>query len=129
MRNPGTGACGRGIRESKIVHGPQHTNFLIFCKILSSGSAHIGLLDLTATKVIDSPDAWPGYRNPVRYGTLEEFGITDPEALAWHPMPAIPPRTYAGETLDEDQDGPGPLTIAEAKAGLALGLSVPEAAI
>jgi len=65
----------------------------------------------------------------VRYGTLQEFGITDPDALPWRPMPAIPTSSSADEARDEDQDGPGPLTIAEAKAGLALGLGVPETAI
>src|ERR1017187_8044631 len=36
---------------------------------------------------IDVPDAWHGQRNPVRYSTLEEFGITDPTTLTWQPMP------------------------------------------
>lgn len=77
---------------------------------------------------IDSANAWPGLRNPVRYGTLEEFGVADPDALTWHPMP--PPKTWqSGEARDEDGEGFGPLTIAEAKAGLALGLGVPESAI
>lgn len=79
---------------------------------------------------IDVPNAWPGLRNPVKYGTLEEFGITDPTALTWHPMPAPSAKPSAsGEVKDEDQDGFGPLTIPEAKAGLALGLGVPESAI
>jgi hypothetical protein len=82
----------------------------------------------------DWPNSWPGLRNPVRYGHLEEFGITDPESLHWHPMPkpsgAKPAARFAADQeQDEDADGFGPLTIAEAKAGLALGLGVPEAAI
>ena len=33
------------------------------------------------------PDSWPkGYRNPVRYSTLEEISI-DPAKLEWKPMP------------------------------------------
>ena len=73
-------------------------------------------------------------RNPVRYSELEEFGISDPEALTWIPMPAVPklaaaPPGSVEQASDEDQDGPGPLTIAEAKAGLSLGLGVPETAI
>jgi hypothetical protein len=77
---------------------------------------------------IDWPNAWGGNRNPVRYGTLEEFGITDPEALEWLPMKrGLPDRP---ETLPPDEDDScGPLTIAEAKAGLSLGLGVPETAI
>jgi hypothetical protein len=80
---------------------------------------------------IDWPDAWPGLRNPVRYGNLEEFGITDPDSLTWHPMPTSPvPRNEdTGPSEDEGQDGFGPLTMAEAKAGLALGLGIPESAI
>lgn len=75
----------------------------------------------------DWPDAWPGLRNPVRYGNLEEFGITKPDDLTWHPMPAKSASAVA--SVDEDEDGFGPLTIAEAKAGLALGLGVPETAV
>ena len=79
---------------------------------------------------IDSPKAWPGLRNPVRYSNLEEFGIADPDALEWHPMPnALQATSILTPGQDEDQDGPGPLTMAEAKAGLALGLGVPESAI
>ncbi len=80
---------------------------------------------------LDKPNAWPGLRNPVRYGSLEEFGITDPDDLIWYPMPERPPGkpSSASASLDEDKDGFGPLTITEAKAGLALGLGVPETAV
>ena len=78
---------------------------------------------------IDSLNAWPGLRNPVRYGALEDFGISDPDALTWHPMPEARTGGRTGEVQDEDKDGFGPLTIPEAKAGLALGLGVPESAI
>jgi hypothetical protein len=79
---------------------------------------------------IDVPDAWPGLRNPVRYGNLEEFGIAAPDSLTWRPMPtSFAPRQATSTSEDEDRDGFGPLTIAEAKAGLALGLGVPESAI
>jgi len=80
---------------------------------------------------IDHPNAWPGLRNPVRYGTLEEFGVTDPTTLTWQPMPpitAVMPLS-SQKTEDEDKNVFGPLTIQEAKAGLALGLGVPETAI
>ena len=83
---------------------------------------------------ISYPDAWPGLRNPVRYGNLAEFGVDDPNALTWLPMPSEPTgkpasRSAQSGDADEDRDGFGPLTIPEAKAGLALGLGVPEAAI
>lgn len=78
--------------------------------------------------LIDSANAWGGNRNPVRYGNLEDFGVTDPEALEWRLMKrGLPDRP---ETLPPDEDSIcGPLTIAEAKAGLSLGLGVPESAI
>lgn len=81
---------------------------------------------------INYPNAWPGLRNPVRYAALEEFGVPSPETLTWHPMPdnnpAVAPPSMAAPP-DEDREDCGPLTIAEAKAGLALGLGVPEHAI
>ena len=80
---------------------------------------------------IDYPNAWPGLRNPIRYATLEEFGISDPDTLNWHRMPEITAggTTAAAPSQDEEKDGFGPLTIAEAKAGLALGLGIPESSI
>ncbi|CAH0357272.1 hypothetical protein [Sphingobium sp. CECT 9361] len=78
---------------------------------------------------IDVANAWPGLRNPIRYATLEDFGITDPEALDWQPMPQPKAGGQGAHSEDEEKDGFGPLTIAEAKAGLALGLGVPESAI
>ncbi len=85
------------------------------------------LVKFSEYAVIDYANAWPGLRNPVRYGTLEEFGIGDPATLQWRVMP---PTTAEGSAVEiEDEDGIGPLTMAEAKAGLSLGLGVPEAAI
>jgi hypothetical protein len=78
---------------------------------------------------IDKEDAWPGLRNPVRYASLEEFGISDPESLDWHRMPDDVVDMSIHEPADEEQGGFGPLTMAEAKAGLALGLGVPEGSI
>ena len=73
---------------------------------------------------IDYANAWPGLRNPVHYSTFDEFGITDPARLQWHPMPTAV--SGAVELVDIPVE---PLTIAEAKAGLALGPGVPESAI
>lgn len=82
---------------------------------------------------IDYPNAWPGLRNPVRYGNLEEFGIDDPDDLDWHDMPLKPNTQQQAKAQPEaeleDEDGFGMLTIPEARAGLALGLGVPESAI
>ena len=67
------------------------------------------------------PNAWKGGRNPVRYGGLEDVGI-DPSKLNWEPMP---PRT---EEVTPSSVTARALTMAEAKAGLALAFGVsPEA--
>lgn len=79
--------------------------------------------------LIDYPNAWPGLRNPVRYANLEDFGIAHPDMLDWQPMPIGLVDMSLAEPKDEEEGGFGPLTIPEAKAGLALGLGVPESAI
>lgn len=70
-------------------------------------------------------DAWKGWRNPVRYTSLEELGI-DPTALQWHAMPSAEPTATARQATDVDGARPRPLTIMEAKRGLAetFGVSV-----
>lgn len=89
------------------------------------------LIEFSEYARINVPNSWSGLRNPVSYKTLGDFGINDPASLEWQPMPARPStvRLRPHEVQDEDKDGFGPLTIAEAKAGLALGLGVPESAI
>lgn len=77
---------------------------------------------------IKHPDAWSGNRNPVAYGSLEDFGVTDPASLEWLPMKRGRPAPSEDTPPDEDT-GSGPLSIPEAKAGLSLGLGVPESAI
>lgn len=44
---------------------------------------------------ISVPGAWKHWRNPVRYGSLADWGV-NPEDLQWHPVPggrALPPQT------------------------------------
>jgi hypothetical protein len=69
---------------------------------------------------IDIPDAWKGWRNPVRYTTLQEMGI-DPTKLDFKPMPSMP--TTSGPLMVDPPDDEKPrtraLTIQEAKEGLA----------
>jgi hypothetical protein len=64
---------------------------------------------------VDVPNAWKGYRNPVKYSSFEELGI-DPSTLKWEPIPA-PKQTV------------GAITMAEAKKGLALTFNVPPESI
>lgn len=74
---------------------------------------------------VDPVDVWQGWRNPVRYTTLAEMGVT-PDGLVWEdaekfkdeqlaPKPAGSPKASA--TLDDGSVPP--LTIAQAKQGLA----------
>jgi len=73
---------------------------------------------------VDIADVWKGDRNPVKYATLTELGI-DPSRLKWEKMPEPDASTIAAPTT---RTGPMPLTMAEAKKGLALTFGVtPEA--
>lgn len=78
---------------------------------------------------IDRPGLWDHGRNPVRYATLDELGI-DPDSLGWEPAPdptepnGTPSHVSAGNFSNTK-----PLTIPEAKRGLALTFNVPPEAI
>lgn len=72
---------------------------------------------------------WLGDRNPVKYSTLEDLGI-DPEKLKWEMMPEDPSApTEGGYINDTHSRRISPLTMAEAKEGLALTFGVPPEAI
>lgn len=75
---------------------------------------------------VNIPDVWKGDRNPVKYTTLENLGI-DPARLKWKVMPE---RVNVSRPVGHvsSPSGPQPLTMAEAKRGLALTFNVaPEA--
>jgi hypothetical protein len=72
--------------------------------------------------LIEKPGVWKEWRNPVRYTTLEELGISL-AGLQFVPMPKVETRREAPST------GARPLTLAEAKEGLALALGVSPDAI
>lgn len=74
------------------------------------------------------PNIWKGDRNPVKYTSLESLGI-NPSSLKWEHMPKssieTKPTKQAGE---KGKSHIQPLTMAEAKKGLALMFNVaPEA--
>lgn len=74
------------------------------------------------------PGIWKGDRNPVKYATLEDLGI-DPSTLKWEVMPksANVPKPV-GQDSSVKSRAHQPLTMAEAKKGLALTFNVaPEA--
>jgi hypothetical protein len=69
---------------------------------------------------IDIPNAWPGLRNPVRYTTLEELRI-NLDTLNFQPVPRVPEERIDPPTPPSPPSAGvvRPLTIAEAKQGLA----------
>ena len=73
---------------------------------------------------LELPEAWKGWRNPVRYTTLEELRIY-PEGLQFKAMPVSSPPMAPADSADDE---PFRLTIAQAKQGLASTFGVsPEA--
>ena len=82
------------------------------------------LIQFSEYAIVNVADVWKGDRNPVRYvESLSELGI-DPSTLNWLPMPAEKEAPKA-----DSPDGATPLTIPEAKKGLALTFGVPPEAI
>jgi hypothetical protein len=76
---------------------------------------------------VDLPDVWAGGRNPVKYESAEALGINF-SSLKWERMPepnkvTVPspraPHLATVRSIDR------PLTMAEAKKGLALTFNVP----
>ena len=45
------------------------------------------MVKISAYAEVDLPEIWRGWRNPIRYTTLQELGI-DAEALIFTPVPA-----------------------------------------
>ena len=70
------------------------------------------LIQISEYATVDIPDQWSG-RNPVAYWKDSDYPDIDFKALRFEPL----------------RPAPKGLTIAEAKAGLALGLNVPETAV
>jgi hypothetical protein len=68
-----------------------------------------------------------GDRNPVKYMSIEDFGI-DPAKLAWEPMPETDDSADKETTAVAQATGT-PLTIAEAKRGLALTFNIAPSAV
>lgn len=69
---------------------------------------------------VSIPDVWKGDRNPVKYSTLEDLDI-DLSILKWEAMPA--PSDHS-ECVISQPSGVQPLTLAQAKKGLALAFNV-----
>ena len=124
--------CCRNTRADFTTPGPeQHgAGFLVarIADILPAPEPHDAgrfLIAFGEFAHIDIPNAWKGWRNPVRYTTLEEMGI-DPEALEWLAVPAHVPEEPRTQPPQGQPVGVHALSIAEAKRGLAeaFGVSV-----
>ncbi|MHC2795514.1 hypothetical protein ACVINZ_004526 [Mesorhizobium jarvisii] len=79
------------------------------------------LIQFDAYAELNGSAVWPGWRNPVRYTTLEDLGI-DETQLNFLPMPEAKhePGAPAGDVEDDNS----PLTIQAAKVRLASFYSV-----
>jgi len=84
------------------------------------------LIQFSEYATLNLPDLWrKGDRNPVRYSGLEELSI-GVSTLHWEPMPEPMPHTEAED--NKKLEAAQPLTIQQAKIGLALTFNVkPEA--
>ena len=69
---------------------------------------------------IDLPNIWKGWRNPVRYTTFEELGVSL-EGIQFQPMPTVDNNTKAEHDASShpEDDSQSRLTIDKAKQGLA----------
>jgi hypothetical protein len=114
--------------DPKQLSAPHHTAFLVG-KLACITAADPDCDDKGNRKKlvfsefaeIDFPDSWPGNRNPVFYSALEDMNI-DVAKLNFQPMPIQEPAVPAA-------DKPQPLTIPQAKAGLALNFGIAPADI
>jgi hypothetical protein len=86
------------------------------------------LIQFSEFALIDIPDAWKGDRNPVRYGRLQDFGI-DPSTLEWNDMPVQSAGALGTTENPHKRSDHTGLTIAQAKAALAVTFGVPAEAI
>jgi hypothetical protein len=83
------------------------------------------LVEFSEYALYNMPNVWKGDRNPVRYETMADLGI-DPLSLKFEPMPQPQPQPEIDDSIPEDDRRPTirPITLAEAKKGLALTFGV-----
>jgi hypothetical protein len=85
------------------------------------------LIKISAFARVSIPSVWQGWRNPVRYTDLASLGV-DPNTLTFESMPK-PVTAVQQVPASETKPASNPLTINEAKRGLALTFGVSEEAI
>ncbi len=122
--------CIRNARDVDFPdHEPHGTAFLVgrISGLKPHGRDKKGMqrfiIEIGEYALVDYPEKWGEWRNPVKYTTLEELGI-DLKKLTFKPMPK--PTKTPPPPPDPPKKG---LSIAEAKAGLALQFGVPQDAI
>lgn len=114
--------CCRNSRAEFTRPGPEaHGSAFLIARIKdvvpAPGEEHRFLIEFGEYAVIDVPDLWKGWRNPVRYASLAELGI-DPTTLQFSPMPDAGGASATTERVEGTPRRKG-LTIADAKRGLA----------
>jgi hypothetical protein len=85
------------------------------------------LIEFSEFARVKIPDIWTGDRNPVKYRSADDLGI-DFSKLNWERMPEpdnAPAPVAATSSASNSKATVGPLTMAEAKKGLALTFNVP----
>ncbi|TIT50713.1 MAG: hypothetical protein E5W72_12990 [Mesorhizobium sp.] len=118
--------------HSRVAEGPElHGTAFIVGRIkeVVPSPEHPGrwLIAFSEYAEVSVANAWKGWRNPVRYTTFEELGISA-DGLDWHPMPA--PSVPQMEVTEEAPEGEAfTLTIAQAKQGIANALGISPSAV
>lgn len=125
--------CTRNAKASWVEGQEAHRSAFLVGKVLDvvpcgptpendESPKHRFLIQFSEFARIEIEDVWSkGDRNPVKYVSLENFGI-DASKLNWEQMPTLSESDDQHRTL-----GPisvAPLSIADAKRGLALAFNV-----
>lgn len=109
--------------DGKESHGKAFMVGVVDDVIPSTETEGRWLVTFSEYALIDKPETWGGWRNPVRYTTLDELGI-DAGSLKFEPMPPVEKPKQTPLTNGNSEN----LTIARAKEGLARTFGVsPEA--
>jgi hypothetical protein len=87
------------------------------------------LIQFSEYAVVDIPGVWKGDRNPVKYAELSDLGI-NPATLKWKKMPEVVDKPDSSASIKRAETvGIRPLTMTDAKKGLALTFGVSPDAI
>lgn len=123
--------CTRNANADKVEGREAHHSAFLVGKIKdvvpSPTSPGRYLIQFSEFSRVNIPDAWKGDRNPVKYAKLKELGI-DPSKLKWERMPE-PTEMSSPKTEVNALAADTPLTMTQAKKGLALTFGVPPEAI